>query len=178
VKKKKNFFVAHSLGTGVVCKVISNNEEIANSIEKLILVGTLSAIKATSFALYLPGFVLEYLRPFAKEQFRKTAWSPNADKELMAREEEISSKNPMWMIKAIVRQQNWPVKEEFEKIKISTLIIAGELDKITPSEDAKTVSTWIPNSKFHIEKDVAHFPFLENSENFIKLVSEFLEFKI
>jgi len=163
------------MGTGIVCKVISNNEEISNSIEKLILVGTLSAIKASSFALYLPGFVLEYLRPFAKEQFKKTAWSPNANKELMAKEEEISSKNPMWMIKAIVRQQNWPVKEEFEKIKINTFIIAGEFDKITPSEDAKTVSTWIPNCQFHIEKDVAHFPFLENPDSFTQLLESFLQ---
>lgn len=59
-------------------------------------------------------------------------------------------------------------------IKIPTLIIWGEEDKIIPSSSAKLGNKLIKNSKLHIFKGCGHLPQIECKNKFNQLVLDFL----
>ncbi|NMA68193.1 MAG: alpha/beta hydrolase [Desulfitobacterium sp.] len=62
-----------------------------------------------------------------------------------------------------------------EEIKIPTLLIHGSEDKAVPFKDALNASRIIPNCKLHIMQGCKHWPQKERPEEFVKVVSEFVE---
>lgn len=64
--------------------------------------------------------------------------------------------------------------QEFKKLTVPTLLVAGEQDQIIPAEMAKQATALNSNVKLAILKDTAHFPMLEDSETYLKEVREFL----
>lgn len=65
--------------------------------------------------------------------------------------------------------------QEFKKLTVPTLLVAGEYDQIIPAEMAKQAVALNSNVKLAILKDTAHFPMLEDSETYLKEVRGFLE---
>jgi len=64
--------------------------------------------------------------------------------------------------------------DKLPKIKVPTLIIAGEFDEARP-ETAKYFQSLVPNSKFQIIKGAAHMTIQDCPEKDIIAISEFLE---
>ena len=62
----------------------------------------------------------------------------------------------------------------FEKIKIPTLIIVGELDKLTPPKMAIKIHKLVKNSKLSVIKGAGHLTNIEKPKIFNKLILEFL----
>ena len=62
-----------------------------------------------------------------------------------------------------------------KNIQSSTLVIAGELDKIVPSQNATNLFESIPNAKLVLIKDAPHRIEVERSEEFNQLVIDFLK---
>jgi pimeloyl-ACP methyl ester carboxylesterase len=60
------------------------------------------------------------------------------------------------------------------KINITTLILVGEHDNITPPELSEEMHALIPNSDLHIVSDAAHLSNLENPEEFNNELLNFL----
>jgi len=69
---------------------------------------------------------------------------------------------------------NFDFHPDLAKIKSPSLIIYGDYD---PSADfaGKKLDESIPNSKLIIIDDCGHFPFIEKQEEFIELVTEFMQ---
>jgi pimeloyl-ACP methyl ester carboxylesterase len=61
-----------------------------------------------------------------------------------------------------------------EKINVPCLIIWGENDKVTPTEDAYLINKKIKNSKLKIIKDAGHNPHNTHSEEVAKAIVDFL----
>ena len=61
------------------------------------------------------------------------------------------------------------------QISVSTLLIVGELDFVTPPEAAKFMQKRIPDCQMKIMKGVGHLPNRENPSEFNTLVEQFLE---
>ncbi len=61
-----------------------------------------------------------------------------------------------------------------EKIKVPTLIIWGDKDKMTPISDAYLMNKKIPNSKLEILKNIGHAPHLECPEVLAKKIHKFI----
>ena len=61
------------------------------------------------------------------------------------------------------------------KIKVPTLIIWGEKDKITPLSDAFLMKKEIKNSKLEILKDIGHAPHLENPKVLSQKILNFID---
>ena len=59
-------------------------------------------------------------------------------------------------------------------IKIPTLVIWGEKDTVTPLQEGELIAKSIPNAKLSIIKNAGHFRFLENTEEFTKLIKDFI----
>lgn len=67
------------------------------------------------------------------------------------------------------------LKDRLDKIKVKSLIIWGEKDKIIPLRYINEFKK-IPNSKVIIMRCVGHLPFVEKKEEFAKIVTNFILF--
>jgi pimeloyl-[acyl-carrier protein] methyl ester esterase len=65
------------------------------------------------------------------------------------------------------------LRRELAQIKMPTLIIAGERDKLTPSEASQHMAQVMPSAQFIEVKGAAHAPFLSHPEIFIQQVKRF-----
>lgn len=159
----KFFLLGHSFGGRVALKFA---EKFPEAIQGLILVAsagikkkrpliskTVSVLKKFSF---LPGY--GFLRNiFYRYILRKTDYLEASPvmKETM---------------KNVLKEDLTPV---LSKIPVSTLIIWGREDKITPLKDALSMKEKIPNSKLEILEDIGHAPHLEDPELLSQKIKEF-----
>ncbi|RDI45885.1 proline iminopeptidase-family hydrolase [Falsibacillus pallidus] len=60
-----------------------------------------------------------------------------------------------------------------KEIDVPTLYTCGRFDEATPSS-TEYFSSLTPGGKFHVFEESAHMPYLEEQEEYIKVVSEFL----
>ncbi len=62
----------------------------------------------------------------------------------------------------------------FKKIDVPTLLIVGELDRLTPPSMAKEIQKLIKNSKLYIIKNAGHLSNIEEPRKFNEIVFNFL----
>lgn len=67
------------------------------------------------------------------------------------------------------------LRPQLAAIKAPTLVIAGKYDVVVPVETARTYATGIPGARFEVIDQSGHYPFVEQNEQFIRLVSDFLK---
>ncbi|MGF1542240.1 MAG: alpha/beta fold hydrolase [Pleurocapsa sp.] len=65
--------------------------------------------------------------------------------------------------------------QEFAKISVPTLLISGEKDIIIPAAMGKKAAALNDNLQYVELPQTAHFPMLEDRENYLKTVREFLQ---
>lgn len=66
-------------------------------------------------------------------------------------------------------------KKYLPQIKVPTLLIWGEKDTATPVEDAKIMEKLIPDAGLVLYKNTGHYSYLENLNNCIIVLLEFLK---
>lgn len=69
---------------------------------------------------------------------------------------------------------DWDVTEKLSQIKVPTLLISGRYDQVTPT-CVEPLYQKIAGSKWLLFDESSHLPHLEEQENFISAVTEFLE---
>lgn len=79
------------------------------------------------------------------------------------------------MKKTFVNIVNKDLTPYLNKITIATLIIWGENDKETPLYMAKKLNKYIKYSKLHILEGAGHYSYLDNYNQFIGIVKNFLD---
>jgi pimeloyl-ACP methyl ester carboxylesterase len=62
-----------------------------------------------------------------------------------------------------------------KEISVPTLLIFGREDKVTNLDGAKILNDNIPNSKLEIIDKIGHYANLENSEEFNKILINFVK---
>ncbi|MEO1396335.1 MAG: alpha/beta hydrolase [Cyanobacteria bacterium J06634_5] len=62
----------------------------------------------------------------------------------------------------------------FQSLKVPTLMISGEYDKITPAKLGKGAAGMSEKMQYVLMKDTAHFPMLEDAERYLKITESFL----
>lgn len=70
---------------------------------------------------------------------------------------------------------NFNTDDRVHQIKAPTLVVAGSEDRVVSTESSKLLSERIPNSRFTVIEGTGHLPFIEKSEEFNKIVLDFLE---
>jgi pimeloyl-ACP methyl ester carboxylesterase len=65
--------------------------------------------------------------------------------------------------------------QEFAKVQVPTLMISGEKDKIIPAQMGKEAAQLNEKINYIEIPGTAHFPMLEDSPTYLKIVNEFLE---
>ncbi|MET3695688.1 proline iminopeptidase [Bacillus oleivorans] len=62
---------------------------------------------------------------------------------------------------------------QLKNIRVPSLYTCGRFDEATP-ESTEYFSRLTPNSKFHVFENSAHMPYLEEREEYVRVVNEFL----
>ena len=70
--------------------------------------------------------------------------------------------------------RTYDVINDLVEITIPTLVIAGRYDWITPVSENYIIHEKITDSSFHVMVNSSHNVFVDEQDEFIKLVSEFL----
>ncbi|WP_017300602.1 alpha/beta fold hydrolase [Nodosilinea nodulosa] len=63
---------------------------------------------------------------------------------------------------------------EFAKITVTTLLVSGEFDKITPAELGRRAADLNPKIEYALVKNTGHFPMLEDPDTYLDYVNAFL----
>ncbi len=64
--------------------------------------------------------------------------------------------------------------DEFAKVTVPTLLVAGEYDKIIPAAMGRQAAALNDKVEYAMIKRTAHFPMLEDAPTYLRLVREFL----
>ena len=157
--------IGHSFGGAVAVKLALLYPE---SISKLILVSA-SAIRQPHRKMLLLKKSADILKPLLPEKIRKLILKLfGYDKTDYA---QIESRELKETFKHIIGEDLRPY---FHLIKTPTLVIWGEKDAITPLSEGKTIDENITGAKLKIIKNASHFTFLDEPQEFIKLIKEFV----
>ncbi|AFY35205.1 alpha/beta fold hydrolase [Calothrix sp. PCC 7507] len=65
--------------------------------------------------------------------------------------------------------------QEFAKLTVPTLLVAGEYDKIIPAEMGRQAAALSDKVEFVMMRDTSHFPMLEDPATYLQRVREFLQ---
>jgi L-proline amide hydrolase len=70
--------------------------------------------------------------------------------------------------------KSWNIIDQLHNIEVPTLVISGRYDEATP-ETVRPYAERIPNARWHIFPNSSHMPHVEERDEYMKLVEDFLE---
>ncbi|BAY28850.1 hypothetical protein NIES2107_06820 [Nostoc carneum NIES-2107] len=76
---------------------------------------------------------------------------------------------------SVSKAQSEVMPQEFAKLTVPTLLVAGEYDKIIPAEMGRQAAAMNDKVEFALIPDTAHFPMLEDASTYLQRVREFLQ---
>ncbi|PPS45788.1 alpha/beta fold hydrolase [Chroococcidiopsis sp. TS-821] len=76
---------------------------------------------------------------------------------------------------SVSKQAAEVMPQEFARITVPTLLVAGEYDKIIPAEMGRQAAKLNPLVEYVVIPNTAHFPMLEDAETYLQKVRAFLQ---
>lgn len=76
---------------------------------------------------------------------------------------------------SVSKAQSEVMPQEFAKLTVPTLLVAGEYDKIIPAEMGRQAAALSDKVEFVMIRNTAHFPMLEDASTYLQRVQEFLQ---
>lgn len=76
---------------------------------------------------------------------------------------------------SVSKAQSELMPEEFAKLQVPTLLVAGEYDKIIPAQMGRQAAALNNQVKFVVIPNTGHFPMLEDAPTYLRQVREFLQ---
>jgi proline iminopeptidase len=76
---------------------------------------------------------------------------------------------------SVSKAQSELMPEEFAKLQVPTLLVAGEYDKIIPPQMGRQAAALNNQVKFVVIPNTGHFPMLEDAPTYLRQVREFLQ---
>ncbi|NIL20593.1 hydrolase [Pseudomonas sp. ATCC PTA-122608] len=159
----RNLIVAHSFGTGLSLSALLANPAIP--IEAALLLGTqLNRPGKSGGLMRLPAWMLEWLRPTLAKGFRQAAWNAKADPALVAYEEKLTERNPLYMFKALMKNVQWPDANALLTLTLPVSVLAGDSDGLTPASGGEALARHLPNAEYQLLPECGHQLMLEKPD--------------
>ncbi len=79
---------------------------------------------------------------------------------------------------SVSKAQSEVMPDEFAKLTVPTLLVAGEYDKIIPARMGHQAAALSDKVEFAMIPNTAHFPMLEDASTYMQLVREFLQIPV
>ncbi|MDF3203145.1 alpha/beta hydrolase [Pseudomonas sp. 1912-s] len=160
----RNLIIAHSFGTGLTLSTLLAKPAIP--IESALLLGTqLNRPGRSGGLMRLPAWILEWLRPLLAKGFRQAAWNATADPALVAYEEKLTQRNPLYMFKALMKNAQWPDANALLTLTLPVSVQAGDSDGLTPASGGEALARHLPHATFHLLPDCGHQLMLEKPDD-------------
>jgi pimeloyl-ACP methyl ester carboxylesterase len=174
-----NVLVGHSYGARLNLAVLQHLRPAGRLalVDRVVLLGVPDVAAKLSSALfrYLPLFMLEWLRPLLDAGFRKLAWHPEADPELIGQEQRIASGNALHAIAAVVNQAAVLDPASLSELHLPVLVLSGDSDRLTPLAGAVDLVRRLPAGELQILEACGHQLMLEKPAETNRHLLRFLE---
>lgn len=177
ILKVGSFFVmGHSMGGAVAMQLALFKPE---RVKKLVLADTLPSFVPNSFKkrlrLWTRLFILRFLGPDAMARYSARRLFPQADqaplRELIIRH---NNRTPKSVYLALLRAlSKWSVTDRLSWLRMPVFVIAGDQDYFLP-EEAQTFAENLPDGRCRIFEGARHHLPLERTEDFNRVVMDFL----
>lgn len=166
----------HSYGGRVMIKLMAR-ENLPFRIERAVLVDSAGVLPKKTFRKKMKIAKYKMIRkivnvkliykmfPDLIEEWRKKQGS-----------EDYKNATPM-MRQCMVKAVNEDLTPLFEKNKLDTLLVWGELDTATPVADGKLMEERMEHAGLAVMKGTGHFCFLENPVQFAGIMRSYFEIK-
>ena len=76
---------------------------------------------------------------------------------------------------SVSKSQSELMPQEFAKLKVPTLLVSGEYDKIIPAQMGRKAAVLSDHVEYVMISNTAHFPMLEDSNTYLETVRKFLQ---
>jgi pimeloyl-ACP methyl ester carboxylesterase len=169
---EKVILAGHSMGGAVVLSYYLKHPE---KVDALILIGTGARLRVMpAIFTSIQSAYKEYVEYSGRLVFHKNTFKTK--KELV---EEV--KGNMRQIAPHIAYSDYKICDEFDimerlgDIKVPTLILVGDNDKLTPVKYSEYMRDRIKNSKLYIIENAGHMVMLEQGEQVNTLIKNFLE---
>lgn len=174
-KGRENIVIGHSYGVALALHLAAQKQ---NEIQKLVLIGANAPRPATGSGIWkLPSFLLEWMRPIFSKGFVKEAFHPETNQDFIKKEQSVSDKNPMYVMKQLINGMKEIPNLEIDKIEIPTLVINGEADGLTPVSGAKELVALLPNAELIVVEKASHLVMMEQPGIVNEIISNFITHK-
>ncbi len=174
-KGRENIIIGHSYGVALVLHLAALKQ---NEIQKLVLIGANTPRPATVSGIWkLPAFILEWMRPIFSKGFVKEAFHPETNQEFIKKEQFVSDKNPMYVMKQLINGMKEIPNLEVDKIETPTLVINGEADGLTSVSGAKELVALLPNAELIVVEKASHLVMMEQPNIVNEIISNFITHK-
>lgn len=162
--------IGHSYGGKVSIRLAAERR-----VNKLILVDSAGIRPTRTAGYYLRVYSYKAAKavlrlPVVKQLFADTA---EQFKNRMGSEDYRNASGVMRQ--TLVRSVNEDVRELLPLIKAPTLLVWGENDTATPVSDGRLMEKLIPDAGLVVFKNAGHFSYLDNLNDFLIVISEFLK---
>lgn len=162
---KKPVIIGHSFGGNIAIKLAVNNSDLLKSLVLIDSSGirkkTMQKKAATLLAkIVKPFFIPSFMQPLRKFIYEK-----------IGAEDYLATPQLAKTYLNIIQEDLTPA---LKKIKQKTLIVWGDRDPETPLDQAYILQKNIPNNKLVVLKNAGHFSFLDQKEEFIKTITNFI----
>ena len=179
LKIEKAVLCGLSMGGYIALRTVERNPE---RVKALILADTQSKPDSNEAKLKRAASIGAIkklgVKPYA-ESFVKAVFTTDSLTKKTATVEKISQiiqmNSPLGICGALLAlASRTDTTEALSGIKVPTLILVGENDKLTPPSASQEMRSKIPKSEIHLIQNAAHMSNLENSDEFNKHVLNFL----
>ena len=166
-KIENPILIGHSFGAAIISKIAANK---LIPLSKIILVDAASIRHPYSPYQKIKFRLINSLKkiiPFTQDIYYKIFKLQNSDYAAL-------KGNPILQqtFKNVIQQD---LTDELPKIDTTTLIIWGKNDTSTPLSDGKIMQKLIPNSTLKIFEDTSHFCYLDDQQQFVTEVTNFIK---
>lgn len=159
--------IGHSFGGAIISKIAADK---LLSLSKIILVDTASIRHPYSPLQKIKFGLINSLKkvfPFTQDIYYKIFKLENSDYAALKGKPILQQ-----TFKNVIQQDQ---TNELSKIDTLTLIIWGKNDVSTPLSDGLTIQKLIPNSSIKIFNDTSHFSYLDDQQQFVDEIKNFIK---
>lgn len=168
---QKSIVVGHSMGGAIAQQfALSYPEKVAG----LVLVGTGAKLQVSQDLLL--KLSTPATTPTAIENIIKWSYAPGMDQKVLAKmQEQLLEVRSAVLYGDYLACNNFDLTDHISTIQVPTLIICGEMDKMTPIYLSKQLQSLIPNNKIHLIPDAGHMVMLEKPDAVASAVQAFMQ---
>lgn len=166
---KRAVLWGHSYGGRVIIKLVSR-ESIPLEIDRIVLVDSAGVLPKKSLKQKVKAMQYKAIKKIVNINVVNKLFSELID-EWKSRQgsEDYKNATPI-MRQCLIKAVNEDLTPLFQKNKLETLLVWGDLDTATPISDAKLMEAYMENAGLAVIQGAGHFCFIENHAVFSKIM--------